>query len=84
MRKSINKTDAQKMIEGTKGKFFGVTFVKKDGKLRTMNAQYKKQSSRLGYVVLRDNNAKTKTKLRNVNLQTIKSITITGQEFKVR
>jgi hypothetical protein len=81
---NINKTQALKLIEETKGRFFGVSFVKKDGSLRAMNAQYKKQTPKLGYVILKDNNVNTKTKLRNVNLQTIKSLRIKGVEYKVK
>lgn len=82
--KTISKSQAQAIIENTKGKFFGVTFVKKDGTLRTMNAQYKKQVPKLGYIVLRDTNAKTKTKYRNVNLQTIKMLKVNSEELKVK
>jgi hypothetical protein len=77
---NINKTQALKLIEETKGRFFG----KKDRSLRAMNAQYKKQTPKLGYVILKDNNVNTKTKLRNVNLQTIKSLRIKGIEYKVK
>lgn len=37
--KDITKEEAKALIKGTKGKFFTVTFIKKDGTTRVMNAR---------------------------------------------
>lgn len=80
----IGKTAALKLIQETKGRFFGVTFKKQDGKVRTMNAQYNSSTklSELGYIKLNDRN--DKGQLKNVNLQTISKLTIKGQIYKVK
>ena len=86
MKKTVNKTQAFNLIKETKGCFFGVTFIEKDGSSRIMNAQYsKRETNPLGYVLLRDTNIKDGTSgLRNVNLQTIKELKIKGIIYKVK
>ena len=82
----INKTAAFNLIKNTKGHFFGVTFTERDGSKRVMNAQYsKRETNPLGYVLLRDTNIKDGTSgLRNVNLQTISELKISGITYKVK
>ena len=36
---NISKEEAKQLVKGTKGKFFTVTFIKKDGTERVMNAR---------------------------------------------
>lgn len=83
--RSISRTKAVDMIQNSKGHFFTVIFIKKDGSERTMNCQYSSRSSqsnaRLGYVTVTETNNKTP---KNVNTQTIKALSIGGTLYKVR
>jgi hypothetical protein len=78
----LNKTEAVELITNTKGKFFTVTFTKKDGVERTINGNVKSNSvSKLGYIniySLKDKN------YRNVNSQTISRLSINGVNYKVK
>ena len=76
----ITKKQALSLIKGTKGKYFSVTFQKEDKTMRTMNCQYKKREDNvLGYVLLNDRNDNNIPK--NVNLRTLKSLTISGVTY---
>ncbi len=82
---TISKTKAVSLIEASKGKFFTATFVKKDGTERTINCQYLSTTS-LGYLKV---NELSKLKAgenptRNLNSQTIKSLKIGGEFYKVK
>lgn len=82
----ISRHKALELMQNSKGKFFTVTFDKKPDKItgkvdeRTINAQYMDYDS-LGYVVVKD---LVKKAPRNVNLQTIKSLRINGQSYKIQ
>lgn len=88
MTKTISRTAALRLMMNAKGQFFTVVFTKKDGSDRTINCQYLKDQKELqiGYVKVKDL-AKMKTSkdcIRNVNLQTLKSMNIGGKTYKVR
>ena len=78
----ISKTKAVKLIEGTKGKFFTVTWKKNNGDLRMVNGNFKSGNmTRTGY--LRVWSAKDKG-YRQVNPRTITHLSVSGVEYKVR
>jgi len=83
----ISKAKALDLMTGIKGGFFTAEFEKKDGTLRVMNCQaLKTQTSRLGYVQVKET-SKMRTNpdkaFRNINLQTLKSLKISGKAYKV-
>lgn len=87
--KRISRTAALKMIQGNKGRFFTAVFTKKDGTLRTINAQYlpDQDNSALGYVKVRDQALIKKQPndcTRQINLQTLSQIKIGGTLYKVK
>lgn len=87
--KTISRTKAIDIIQGSGGKFFSVKFTKKDGSLREMSCQYSKDStpSPLGYVTVKDLVA-TRNNLtseyRNINLQTLQEIKLSNVIYKVK
>ena len=77
----IGKKKAFELISNSKGRFFSVTFIKQDKSERVMNASFKKQEvNPLGYINLRDIKLK---EFRQVNLQTIKKLTIGKQNYRI-
>ena len=85
--KRISKTKAMELMIGNKGHFFTAEFEKKNGDLRVMNCQaLKKQTSKLGYITVKEASQMRKdpTKaVRNINLQTITGLRIGGVSYKV-
>lgn len=82
MAKAISRTKAVSMINDNAGKFFTVTFVKKDGNERTINGLCKKDNkTRTGYI--RMYSAQDKS-YRSVDPRTINAIKIAGEVLKVR
>ena len=85
--KRISKTKALELILGNKGHFFTAEFAKKNGDLRVMNCQaLKKQTSKLGYVTVKEASKMRKdpkNAVRNINLQTITGLRIAGVTYKV-
>lgn len=84
----ISRTKALDLIQNSNGKFFTVTFIKKDGTRRVLNGQYTPDMgvSPLGYILVRDISAvrrKEDKKVKNVNLQTIESITLNNVLSKI-
>lgn len=78
----ISRSKAVKLIEGTKGKFFTVTFRKKNNDLRMINGNFKSGNvTPLGY--LRVYSAADKG-YRQVNPKTITHLSVNGTEYKVR
>lgn len=80
--KRIGRKKALEIIQNTNGKFFSVTFEKKNGENRLMGVQYVKgtKPDPLGYVLLRDLKAK---KSKSVNLQTLSEIKTNNILYKV-
>lgn len=84
----ISRTKALDLIQNSNGKFFTVTFIKKDGSRRVLNGQYTPDMgvSPLGYVPVKDISAvrrKEVKTVKNVNLQTIESITLNNVLSKI-
>jgi hypothetical protein len=88
----ISKADAKQMIKDTKGKFFTVTFTKKDGTTRVMNARLGVKAYLKGGELPYDPDAKglipvydVKTRdYRMVNVNTITKLKIGNNEYQVR
>ena len=89
--KVVARTKVEKLIEGTKGHFFGVTFTKKDGSKRVMNARLGVKRYLKGgrnnvvrddnnYITVWDTHAKG---YRTVNLATVKEVSLNGERYKV-
>jgi hypothetical protein len=77
----ITRTKAVELIENTKGRFFTVTFTKKDNTERTMNCNHKKNAiTKLGYVTVKV----PKLGYRNINPQTISKLVVAGQTYNVK
>lgn len=86
--RSISRVKALELIQGSKGRFFTVRFIKKNGSLRIMNAQYAGDTNlaKLGYVLVKDTNLCRKSPgncTRNINLQTLKSLVIDGKAYRI-
>lgn len=90
--KYITKQEAENLIKSSKGKIFTVTFIKKDGTERVMNARlgvkvYLKGGSLpynpedMGYIPLFDIKIK---EYRILNLNTIKELKISNNVYKVK
>lgn len=84
----LSKSDALDKMLHSKGRFFTATFSKKDGGTRTINCKtLKDQEIGLGYVKVTDSalvRAKASTAIRNVNMQTLTELKISGIVYKVR
>ena len=89
---SISRPEAKQMIKDTKGKFFTVTFTKKDGTTRVMNARLGVKAYLKGGELPYDSEAKglipvydVKTgDYRMINVDTITKLKIGNNEYEVR
>jgi hypothetical protein len=76
----ISRIKAASVMEEAGGKFFTVVFVKKDTTERTMNCQYLKNQGypKLGYIKVKEMSKirKGESAIRNINMQTLISITM--------
>jgi hypothetical protein len=89
---AISKADAKTLIKATKGKFFTVTFTKKDGTTRVMNARLGVKAYLKGGELPYDPEPKGlipvydmgKQEYRMINTNTITNIKIGNKEFKVQ
>lgn len=84
----LSRTQALQLMQDNKGRFFTVTFSKKDGTARTLNGQYVagQNPDPLGYVKVKEA-GKMKSgenPIRNVNLQTLQAIKIGGKFYSVK
>lgn len=80
--KTISRSKAVEMIESSKGKFFTVTFIKKNGSSRTINGNFKKGNvTKLGYLNIYSMPDKG---YRNINPQTITGLSINNINYKVK
>ena len=79
----------KELLESSKGKFFTVTFTKKDGSTRVLNGRLgvtkhlkggKKTVTQENYLTVFDTQKKA---YRTVNVETVKSIKINGETYKV-
>lgn len=78
------------LIQANGSKFFGVTFVKKDGTERTLNGHVRKVAGKTGtnttshyekYVTIVLGGKHDKEQFRNVNVETIKALSIGGRRI---
>jgi len=83
----ISRTKAMDLMIGNKGYFFTAEFVKKDGEVRIINCQcLKDQDPKLGYVKVKEASlmrSDPDKAIRNINIQTLKSLKIGGVAYKV-
>uniref|UniRef100_A0AAU6VZI8 HNH endonuclease n=2 Tax=unclassified bacterial viruses TaxID=12333 RepID=A0AAU6VZI8_9VIRU len=81
------------LIHANGSKFFGVTFIKKDGEERTLNGHVRKVQGHTGHnnashyekyvtIVLNTKDKNGKPQFRNVNTETIKALSIGGRKIK--
>jgi len=88
----ISKDQAEQLIRNTKGKFFTVTFIKKDGTTRVMNARLGVKAYLKGGELPYDAASKglipvfdiPKRSYRMVNLNTITDLKIGNNTYKVQ
>ena len=82
--KKINRTQALELMTNNKGRFFTVSFLKKDDSERTINGRYVSHD-KLGYVKVSEMSKKKKGErdVRNVNLQTIFFLKANGNSYKI-
>lgn len=91
---AVSKAIAQ-MIRDNGGKFFGVTFIKKDGTERTLNGHVRKVEGHDGHnnasrfekyvtIVLNEKDDKGREQFRNVNTETIVSLSIGGRKMSFK
>lgn len=85
--KKISKTKALELMSNCGGRFFTAEFVNKEDEVRVMNCQYiQGQDHKLGYVKVREASKMRSTPkdcIRQINLQTIKSLKIAGVAYKI-
>lgn len=86
----ITRKEALKMIEDTNGKFFTVTFQKKDGSIRDMNARIGVKKGQVGGVATYKANPNNvgvyesnKGKYRCFNIERLMKIKFKGMEYIV-
>ena len=85
----INRTKALELMSNNKGRFFTAIFTDKKNQDRTINCRYLKDQSvsKLGYVKVTDEALRKVNPndcIRNVNLQTLKSLSIGGTQYKIK
>lgn len=89
MENHITPAEAVNIIRQTRGGFFGVVFIKKDGSLRTMNARLgvKKDVKGTGKVYIMPKHIivwdRTKKGYRKVNVTTIQSLSAMKARYTV-
>lgn len=78
----ISKTDAVTKIKSSKGRFFTVTFIKKDKSERTLNGNVRLDNfmNNQGYINVRESNGN----IRQINPRTITALTIAGSQYNVK
>ena len=88
----INRTQALGLIKTFKGQYFGVTFVKKNGEIRQMNARLGVKKGVTGEGMKYDPATKQlltafdqkKNDFRMINLKTLSKLTIAGSTYEVK
>ena len=79
---NVSKKAVVKILRTNVGKFFGITFEKKDGSIRTLNGQMSDKNfmDSLGYLVVKTNKGNFKL----VDPKKIISVTVGGSSYKVK
>jgi len=91
MMKIVNKEQAKNLINSSKGKFFTVEFVKKNGDTRVMNCRKGVKKHLKGGELAFDPNSKglvvvfdaQKKAYRMININTLQSVTIDKATYSV-
>ena len=76
----ITRTNAVKLINNTKGKFFTVSFKKANGVERTINGKYN-NTTKLGYLNIYSMKDKG---YRNINPRTLLSLKVNNQTYFIK
>ncbi len=80
--KVVSRTTIIKMLNETKGRYFGSTHIGKDNKPHTVNGnRYKNQDNPMGYIKVYSPASK---EMRLVNPQTITEFRFKGETYKAR
>lgn len=76
------KKELVQLLRDSCGKFFGITFIKKDGTERTLNGHIAKDNfiSDMGYLQIKSN----KGEIKQVDPKKIKVITISGNKYVLK
>lgn len=79
---NISKTKLLNIIKESKGKFFSVTWIKKDGSERTVVGKVAKEKfqNKFGYIVVKEGSNEYKL----VDPRTLKSATIDKIQYSVK
>lgn len=84
----ISHARALELMENNKGHFFTAVFIKKDQTERVMNCKLMANQvpDRLGYIKVKEASLlrQGKEAIRNVNLQTLKTLSIGQKEYRIR
>ncbi|ATW58307.1 hypothetical protein CNR37_00100 [Pseudomonas phage ventosus] len=89
-RTDIVSKQIGELIKANGSRFFGVTFVKKDGTLRTLNGHVRKVGNsapttahieKYVTIVLNKRDDQGRLQVRNVNTETIKALSIGGRRI---
>lgn len=81
--KKVSRTTVLSLMQKSGGRFFGVTFTKKDGTIRKMNVKLNTHHSKptnLGYLLVFDSADKN---YKSLNLQTLSEVRIDKQVYSV-
>lgn len=85
VKKTVSKTKVLDLIDNTiGGRFFSVTFIKKNGEERKMNCKKAAgaKPNRIGHLLVKD--CANGGQHRQINLQTLKSLTFDNTFYRVR
>ena len=78
--------DFRSLIENSRGKFFTVQFIKKDGSLRVMNCKYHKSQTRAtdNTIIVEDMALKRKSPsyIRTITISNIVNLSINGVNYR--
>ena len=85
----ISRAKALDLMQNNKGHFFTAIFTKSDGSNRTMNCQFLKGQlpSQLGYLKVNEASklkSKAANPIRQINMQTLKTLIIGGKTYSIR
>ena len=85
---NVSKTKAFDMIMGNNGRFLTAEFIDKKGNVRVMNCQVlREQDPKLGYIKVKEASlmkSDPENAIRQINIQTLKSLKIAGVAYKIK
>ena len=82
MKERISRSKAVELIQNSKGRFFTVTFKKKNGERRMLNGNVnsKRFQNKLGYILFNS----SKKGMKSINPRTIESLNIEKVEYVIK